>query len=267
MNIEIPNKNEVQLAVIELFDKVNKHEKEWLLSGLVPIDRKLSQGFNVITYVVEYEMQELCDFLNQFNAFKDNCKNEQEVLRVKILNYCHIMEADFAYLVIWNLLRILNKQKSMWTFYNCDENGDPIKNKKDGYSVLRFPLEKINAIKIIADKIDLGIGNILLKLWKSELRNSFSHSQYYWMGNTFVTSKGLSPFSRRDSDLSNHYTISEDQIEELYSCVQGYLHIFIDLYKVIIKQFKDGKPHKIHDGFIYWESKLSEWRWHNEKAI
>ena len=89
----------------------------------------------VITYVIEDKVRELCDFLNGFNELSKMTENSYQKKRIKILNYCHIMEADFPYTVIWNLVRILNKQKCLWTFYACDKNGNPKEDKNKKLSV------------------------------------------------------------------------------------------------------------------------------------
>lgn len=267
MDIEIPNKDEVGLAVAEVFDAVYKNENEWLLSSLLPIDRKLSPGYKMITYVVEDEMYELCEFLNGFNELAKNTNNEHEQVRIKILTYCHIMEADFPYTVLWNMLRVLNKQKCIWTFYNCDDDGEPKLDKNNNLTVLRFSLEKINVINKLSKKINLKIGDILLKIWQSELRNAFSHSQYFWMGTTFKVSNTISPLSRRDSDIDKHFSYTISQIEELQSCASSYLLTFIESYKFAMKKYKVESPHKIHDGIVYWDSRLKSWKWYEKDAI
>lgn len=262
MEIEIPNKDDVDLAIAEVFDTVYQRENEWLLSSLVPTDRKLSPGYKMITYVVEDEMYELCEFLNGFIALAKNTSDEHEQLRIKILTYCHIMEADFPYTVLWNMLRILNKQKCVWTFYNCDDFGNCKLDKNGELTVLRYSTEKIIAINKLALRLGLKIGGVLSKIWQSELRNAFSHSQYFWMGNTFRVSNSISPLSRRDSDLNKDYYYSASQIDELKICASTYLFTFIELYKYAIQKYKDGQPHKIHDGMINWDDNLKEWRWY-----
>ena len=67
MKLQLPTDEEIKLSIAELFDRVYQNEREWLLSCLVPIDNKLITKRKVITYVVEDEMRELCDFLNSFN--------------------------------------------------------------------------------------------------------------------------------------------------------------------------------------------------------
>ena len=146
MKLQLPTDEEIKLSIDELFDRVYQNEREWLLSCLVPIDNKLIAKRKVITYVVEDEMREVCDFLNSFNELVKKTENTFQRKRINILNYCHIMEADFPYTVIWNLLRVLDEQKCLWTFYSCDEKGNPKQNKKGKFSVLRDSIETINAI-------------------------------------------------------------------------------------------------------------------------
>lgn len=267
MELDLPSENEIGLAVAEVFDTVFQKENEWLLSSLVPIDRGLSPGYKIITYVVEDEMYELCEFLNGFNALRKHISDEHDQMRIKILTYCHIMEADFPYTVLWNMLRVLNKQNCIWTFYNSDEDGTIKPDKNGELTVLRFTTEKLIAINKLASKLNLKIGEILLKIWQSELRNAFSHSQYFWMEKTFRVSNSISPLSRRDSDLKKDYYYNFSQIEKLSKCASIYLYDFIELYKHAILKYQDGLPHRIHDGIIYWDVKRKDWLWYEKIAI
>lgn len=256
MKLELPTTEEVSKAIFEVFDQVYKNENQWLLSALVPIDKKISPGDKVITYIPGDEIDELSEFLNGFNELSKKTENELQKKRIKILNYCHIMEADFPYAVIWNLLRILNKQECVWTFYNCDENGEPVLNKDGELTVLQYSINKINAIKKLANKKSLVVGEILYKIWQSDLRNSFSHSQYFFTEDYFCCSNQLSPLSRKDSDVGKNNYLLED-VDLLNSCASAYLSSFIKAYKSAVDFYKDGKPHKIHDGYIKWDG---EWR-------
>jgi len=62
MKLNVPSEEEIKLSLSKLFDKVFLEEKEWLLSCLVPIDNTLVESHKIITYVIEDEMRELCDF-------------------------------------------------------------------------------------------------------------------------------------------------------------------------------------------------------------
>ncbi len=262
MILQLPTDEEIKLSIAELFDRVYQNKREWLLSCLVPIDNKLITKRKVITYVVEDEMRELCDFLNSFNELVKKTENTFQIKRIKILNYCHIMEADFPYTVIWNLLRVLYKQKCLWTFYSCDEKGKPKQDKKGKFSVLRYSIEKIDAINKLSKKNSLAIGKNLQKIWQSDLRNSFSHSQYFWMGNSFRGSNTISPLSRKDEDIEKTIVYSEEDLEALSNCSSTYLFTVIELYKHAINPYKDGNPHKIHDGIIKWDNRFN-WKWAN----
>jgi len=261
MKINLSSDDEIKLSIAELFDNVYQKEPEWLLSALVPIDTKLTEIGKVITYVVEDEARELCDFLNGFNELASKTEDIYQKKRIKILNYCHIMEADLPYTIIWNLLRILSKQKCLWTFYACDENGNPKEDKNKRFPVLRYSLEKINAINKLANKHSLIIGDILSNIWQSDLRNSFSHSQYFWMGNTFRVSNTISPLSRKDEDIEKTIVYSDEEVDKLYNAASIYLLTFIEAFKFAIKPYKDGNPHKVHDGFIIWTK--YGWKWAN----
>jgi len=172
------------------------------------------------------------------------------------------MEADFPLTVIWNLLRVLNEQKCLWIFYSCDDNGNPKQGKNGKLSVLRYSIEKIKAIKKLSQNKTLTIEKYLHNMWQSDLRNSFSHSQYFWIGDSFRGSNTISPLSRKDEDIKKTIVYSEQEIEKLSNCASIYLLTFIELFKFALTPYKDGKVYKIYDGLIRWENRYN-WRWAN----
>ena len=62
MTIKAPSNEEILFAVSEVFDRVRLGHTGNLLNALV-VDKAMHEGYSVINYVVDYEMQELCDFV------------------------------------------------------------------------------------------------------------------------------------------------------------------------------------------------------------
>ncbi len=252
MKNSIPNDTEIVKAIAEIFDTVYQHNPLKILSALVTVDKHFILGYKTINYVVDYEMMEICEFINEFKSLLKETKEIEQQIRIKVLIYCHIMEADLPYMVFWNLLRILNSQDCKWTFQ---------KQKSDNTQyVYQYTWEKISQINNLSKKLNLKIGDILTRLWNGNLRNAFNHSQYTFMGNFLQCTKNLIPFSRKISDLNKSLNFSFSTIDKYFEGSKNYLSYFIEAYKHAIKYFQDGKTYSIQDGLIRWD-KSKTWVW------
>ena len=247
-----PSDEEIRLAVAEVFDRVRFNHTGKLLNALVVVDQAMFHGHSIINYVVDYEMQELCDFVNGFNAHIKQTDDPFQKARIRALIYCHIMEADLPLTVIWNLLRILDGKDCDWTFHRITNNGNKY--------VCEYPREKIAELSRMSKKLDVQIGTILDHLWQVDLRNAFSHSQYFWMGEILTTTSSLSPLSRKKERKRNNPSFTAEDIERLYQGASKLLYYFEEAYRITIEPFRDGNPHLVDSGWIVWNSQ-SGWRW------
>jgi len=187
--MKLPLSSEIQKAIFELFREVKEGYPEELLSALVTIDLDIQSGDKSITYVPDWEMYEICAFVNDFKSILDGLQNNQALkTRIEIMIYCYIMEADFPFAVLWNLLRILNQQQCEWTFSRVTKKGEVL--------TCKYPKDKIEEIQKLSRPKDLRIGELLGQLWRSDLRNAFSHSQYSLDKNFLIGTRQLSPISR-----------------------------------------------------------------------
>jgi len=252
MGIHIPSNDEIYMAVTELFDRVRFDHADKLLNALVVVDKGMFHGNNIINYVVDYEMQELCDFMNSFTAHLKQTDNHFQQARIRTLLYCHIMEADLPLTVIWNLLRILEGGNSDWTFHRITKNG-----KKE---VCRYPREKIAELSRLSKKLGMQIGTVLDRLWQVDLRNAFSHSQYCWMGEVLTATGSLSPLSRKNGGKRGNPSFTFDDIERLYEGTSKLLYYFTKAYRITIDPFKDGNAYAVDSGSIVWDSQAG-WLW------
>jgi len=112
----LPSHEEIDIAVAEVFDCVRRKCPANLLNSLVVVDTTMDLDHSNINYVVDYEMREICDFANAFKKQLAKTTDRRQQARIKILIYCHIMEADLPLTVFWNLLRILDGAPPDWTF-------------------------------------------------------------------------------------------------------------------------------------------------------
>ncbi len=250
-DIELPSETEIQAAVFELFDKVVHSCPERLLSALVPIDASLEPGNKLISYIRDYEMQEVCDFLNDFKSMLKKIDNRKQEMRIKIMIYCHIMEADLPFIILWNLLRVLNGQQSEAEFMMITEKGKKV--------VCEYPDQKIAEIEKLSRQLKLTIGDLIRKFWQKDIRNAFSHSQYFLGDNFFTITRELSTISRKSLDKRAVY--SYQNIDKLYFCANNFLSAFIDTYKCYIDPYKDGNAYRIQVGSIRWDMRLHRWVW------
>ncbi len=252
MAIHTPSNDEIRLAVAEVFDRVRFCHADKLLNALVVVDKSMFHGNNIINYVVDYEMQELCDFVNSFKAYLKQTENHFQQARIRALLYCHIMEADLPLTVIWNFLRILEGGNCDWTFHRI--------TKKGKTEVCQYPREKISELSRLSKKLDVQIGTVLDHLWQVDLRNAFSHSQYCWMGEMLTATGSLSPLSRKNCGKRNNPSFTFDDIERLYEGSRNLLYYFTEAYQITIDPFKDGNAHPVDSGLIVWDSQ-SGWLW------
>ena len=152
MTIQAPSNEEILFAVSEVFDRVRFGHSANLLNALVVVDKTMHQGHRVINYVVDYEMQELCDFTNEFKAHLKQTEDRFHQARIKVLIYCHIMEADLPLTVFWNLLRILKGDACDWTFHRITKSGDK--------QVCQYPSEKVDELRQLSERLDMQIGRV-----------------------------------------------------------------------------------------------------------
>ena len=252
MAIQTPSDEEIHLAVAEVFDRVQFDHHAKLLNALVVVDKAMFHGHSIINYVVDYEMQELCDFANGFNAHLKQTDDRFQQARIRALIYCHVMEADLPLTVIWNLLRILDGRDCDWTFHRITN-----KSKKQ---VCQYPSEKIAELSLLSKKLNMQIGTVLYRLWRVDLRNAFSHSQYCWMGEMLTATSSLSLLSRKNGRKKSNPSFTVGDIERLYQGASKLLYYFAEAYRIAIAPFRDENPHPVDSGWIVWDSQAG-WLW------
>jgi hypothetical protein len=252
--MKLPLSSEIQKAIFELFREVKEGYPEELLSALVPIDKDFQSGYKLITYVLDWEMNEICAFVNDFKSILDGLQNNQALkTRIEIMIYCHIMEADFPFAVLWNLLRILNQQRCEWTFSRVTKTGKVL--------TCEYPKDKIEEIQKLSGTKDLQIGDLLGQLWQSNIRNAFSHSQYSLDKNFLIVTRQLSPISR-DAKKTPYKTVtySHEKIISLYQRAYDFLFAFVKFYNSYIESYKNGVVYRIQAGSIRWDER-GTWIW------
>jgi hypothetical protein len=187
--------------------------------------------------------------------------------RLKVMIYCHIMEADYPYLVLLNLLRILRGKSCCFTFYRRNEDDEIQKDKHGKPQFCRKLYEKIGELSREDRALNTGIGGMLSDLLKGDLRNAFAHSQYTVEsdGSFIVTRYFSGTTGETPQEAGNKHEIffSSDGISVLYEGAWTYLTNFIDCYKKLVAPFKDGGFHatELSRDPIRWDPARCTWTW------
>jgi hypothetical protein len=262
--MDIPSAAEISDAVRTVFARANEQEPERLLSALVAVRRILLQNtpYKEIPYVLDYEMVELCKFVNQFRRAMNDLPLDEET-RLGVVIYCHIMEADFPYAVCRNLVSVILGQPCHWVFYAVNEDGQIKVNKKGEKIVCRYAGEKIKEMKRMAETAGMAIGKVLERLWSGAIRNAFSHSQYVIEDTGgFTLSKRLDVTASNDQRAATEpIYFTPEEIKYMSEGAQALLRAFIDAHKAYTRPYRNASPQKTDCGLIRWDMRHQQWVW------
>lgn len=217
---QVPTGDEISRALFGLFKRALSCDQRVLRKTLFPGDPELGLS---VTYVPSWEYDELKNFVKMIEDIIPLHKKSDKT-RLRLIGYCHIMEADVPFTVIWNLLRIIAGQEPSPKFVVQDKGKE---------KVCEHPTQKISAIANLDLQLKkpIGVGDCLKRLWDSRVRNAFSHSQYELKGaynGYMMLTGGLSPHSRKSV---NHIrggkgNPSFDDIRDLYQGALDLLNSF-----------------------------------------
>lgn len=126
----------IKKGIDQLFKNSAQESEVDFLSALVPHSDELIKGKKVLPIGFAHEMNELCAFSSGYAKYL-NLDDTDIIFQTRnmILIYTHILESDFIYLVLLNLLLIIKKKKCSWSFYKFDSFGEIIQKKKKKYFV------------------------------------------------------------------------------------------------------------------------------------
>ena len=109
--IKISSENRIRNSINTLFDLAENQIGDDILNAFIPyggID-ELPKNDQSLTLAFEHEIYEMFSFLNEFDTqlifYSGNYVN---LTRIMLQLYCRIMENDYQYLIIYNLLNMLN---------------------------------------------------------------------------------------------------------------------------------------------------------------
>lgn len=145
-------------------------------------------GMGVMDSIIETKnfVEHFYNMLSDKNYIIDN-------IRIGLMLYCHIFETNFIPRVIYNLIILQNGE------YNCFPF--PLTNNKWEMN----PERKIEKIK----EKDSKIGALMKKIYDTDIRNAFVHSDYILTNKEIILSADrnmrsiLLPFNELDEKLNN----------------------------------------------------------------
>lgn len=168
----------------ELLSQAKRIDEAKFLTSLLAFYK--SEEHKIISYIVDYEFTEVQDFIQYFEALQDKENDLRNKTRIRLLIYCHIIEVDFIYMVLYNILKTIQNQD-----YSAIMN---FKSKKGKIVEAKYPSKKIELLEQESQKIGIDLAKIYSQFYFRHVRNAFSHSQYFiGRKGDLVISKHLSP--------------------------------------------------------------------------
>jgi len=214
----------------------------------------------------DLEMEELCQLATQVNALVRFAAvvraSPRFTTRLRLVSYCHIMEADLPYAVLYNLLRIIGGLAVCWTFFQRNANDEVCKRPNGQKIVCEYPGQKIDQLAELSERARMSIGDILRRMWRKDVRDAFSHHQYYLHDNgDFAGTRDISPISHQGAPgAGKNVSVTNEEIAALHQAAEAYLSSFIRAYSSTIQPFQDGRPWRIGSVQVQWDKNLGSWQ-------
>ncbi|MCC7093425.1 MAG: hypothetical protein IT277_04470 [Ignavibacteriaceae bacterium] len=246
----------IQKVIDELFDVAVLQLNEKIINAFIPfggITEIPSDQFQTLAF--DDELAELVDYLREYSVLLNQfISNPKQKTRLLAQMYCRVMENDYQYLIIYNVLLLLNNSNPDWEFKT-------IRNGKPFYC--ENPTSKIDEICSLCKSNKLEIGTVLKNILKADLRNSYYHSQYTISPDgSFVNTRFYSPTSQIKPAKKVY---KPNEIESLYIFAESFFDNFFKRFFAERKKFKDGKEYKLFDRKkISWEVNSHRWLVYNK---
>ena len=183
---------------------------------------------NIMSYVTDYEFNEMLCLLNDFKQIQEiNELDSCNKTRLRMFIYCHIIEVDLVYMILYNLLRTIRREKYSPIIKYKKNNGHFIDAK--------YPVQKIEQIENDSQAVGIPLKPIYSEFY-------FSHSQYFLEQNGALNlSKNLMSSSsavQKEPTKQSFYEPAE--IKSIFSKSLLYVKAFTENHKVFLKEYEDG---------------------------
>lgn len=258
MKRHFPSPVEIESLTKAFFTHCTQAIGPSVLKYLIPVNRAFLPGKGALPFYLDREMNELCSFVTDYDTLTTppetapSSANADRCMRIHsralLLLYCHIMEADYPYITLLNLALGALGYPPCWTFYKYRPDGSIDQNKHQQSIILRHPGDRIECLKVLTAALQKNIVSALNSLWSSDLRNGFSHSQYFIEpdGSVILSQHhtGVSGTTSAHALKQNPYFPHEDLLE-MYLSARRYLYAFVTQYRALVDPYKDGAHYDI----------------------
>lgn len=265
----MPIRNHIENYLRQLFQKAYKEQKDNILAALVPLENERFDGHATIPFGYKDEISELNAFIKQYHGLEPFFKeNKQSLSRNRLLTYTHILESDFLYLVLLNLLLLIYQKPLSWTFYEIESDGEIKLNKKGEKILCSKPLKRIMILKQLCEKLELKAHEIFTALWKNELRNAFSHSQYFIdLNGSVILTKHLIHDIKVTKWKPEFMILEAKALEDLNENAILLFEKFIKIYQEFAYPFQSTGTHLIGKYPIIWDDQRKWWTFDYEYKV
>lgn len=212
-----------------LFEQTQRQNENQFLISLLGIRKEEFKDINLLTipYIQEMEFDEVLKATNLFMRIingldlnKDKISRENSV-RIKLFTYCHLVEVDFYYNIIGNLLRILANGSYIENLF-LDKTLEKKKN------ILRKLCKECRG-----SGTDIHLDGIYERICNDNylnLRNAFLHSRYILDYPDVVLTKHIS------TKKKCHYSF--DEINTLFVNIITFVKTFVETCKEVIRPYQ-----------------------------
>ena len=242
----------------KLFSEAKEKNEQQFLASFFAIYE--NYNIDVLSYVMDYEFQEVLDFVETFHPIRLSDDVDDKIkVRTRLLLYCHIMEVDLIYMILFNMIRTI-KNDDYSTIVNYKSNNGEI-------CEAIYTYKKIELLKKESENLGIPLEPIYDELYINQLRNAIVHSQYFFTDplKELNISKHLSPSSSSVYQKSNKKSIFKfDEINDIFEKSVVYLQTFIKIYRDFNEPYMDGNPHQTLFGKIRFDSRFA-WGFFSEK--
>jgi hypothetical protein len=153
-------------------------------------------------------------------------------LRLRLLEYCHLVEMDAPYEIIANLCRVkLGMPPSHFPFStkSSQRRQNTASPRKRPAKALH-PADKISAIKALTRKVGLAnIGTAFDDFYRAGIRNAISHSDYIIHGDEFRMRNQTIP--SEDGTRQRTSVVQLARLEELINIARAFFLAFVRVEK------------------------------------
>jgi hypothetical protein len=153
-------------------------------------------------------------------------------LRLRMFEYCHLVEMDAPYEIIANLCRVkIGLRASQFPFSTkSSTNSQSVAAQTKRPARALHPAQKIDAIKALARKAGLEtIGTSFDDFYRAGIRNAISHSDYIIHGDEFRMRNQTIP--SEDGAQQRTSVVQIARLEELMNIARAFFLAFVRVEK------------------------------------